>query len=69
MDEKAGRGEYVLTTSLHEAQRRAECMMALRIEQAAGERLRSEEGTISRCSGRPRVYPVRGVSVLVCVCV
>ena len=44
----------ILTSLLQLAQSSAECMMALRIAQAAGERLRSGEGSVSRRSGGPR---------------
>ena len=43
-----------LTSLLQVAQSSAECMMALRTAHAAGERLRSGEGIVSRCSGGPR---------------
>ena len=43
-----------LTSLLQVAQSSAECMMALRMAHAAGERLRSEKGRVSRCSGKPR---------------
>ena len=43
-----------LTSLLQVAQSSAECMIALRMAHAAGERLRSGEGIVSRCSGGPR---------------
>ena len=46
--------EHTLCTSLLQlAQRRAECMSALTRQQAAGERLRSGEGSVLRPSGIP----------------
>ena len=44
----------ILTSLLQLAQSSVECMIALMMAQAAGERLRSGVGRISRRSGGPR---------------
>ena len=54
----------VAVLELQLAQSRAECMMARRMQQAAGESARSGDGTASRAVGRPKECPVWVVSVL-----
>ena len=46
-----------LTSLLLDDQINAQCIRALSIMQAAGERVRSGEGISERCSGKPRQYP------------
>ena len=53
--------------SLQQAQRKAECMRARRIQMAGGERRLSGVGTTVRLYGSPRSWPVWVVSLLQCI--